>query len=144
MDSFARETAGAARTRSSLRPLIFGGRTKCKARANHAARWLARIQPSLRGSEADEAIHSSFVRRDGLLRGACHRAGVRPTRWLAMTEDWPRGMTATLIRVARRQVARDLRAFLDVAADRHRGRGRAGAVGLLKTVIAAVEAGDHA
>jgi hypothetical protein len=22
----------------------------------------------------------------GLLRGACHRAGIRPTRWLAMTE----------------------------------------------------------
>ena len=48
-----------------------------------------------------------------------------------------------LIRVTRRQIARDLRAFLDVAADRHRGGGRAGAVGLLKTVIAAVEAGDH-
>src|ERR1700712_4129089 len=53
-------------------------------------------------------------------------------------------MTAILIRVTRRQIARDLRAFLDVAADRYRGGGGAGAVGLLKTVIAAVEAGDHA
>src|SRR4051812_16278388 len=55
-----------------------------------------------------------------------------------------RTMTANLIRVTRRQIPRDLRAFLDVAADRYRGGGRAGAVGLLKTVIAAVEAGDHA
>ena len=31
-----------------------------------------------------EAIHS-FLLRDGLLRGACHRARVRATRWLAMT-----------------------------------------------------------
>src|SRR5260370_35337411 len=36
-------------------------------------------------SEANEAIHSFFPRRDGLLRGACHRARVRATRWLAMT-----------------------------------------------------------
>jgi hypothetical protein len=34
---------------------------------------------------SDEAIHSFFARRDGLLRGACHRARVRATRWLAMT-----------------------------------------------------------
>jgi hypothetical protein len=25
--------------------------------------------------------------RDGLLRGACHRAALRATRWLAMTAD---------------------------------------------------------
>jgi hypothetical protein len=34
---------------------------------------------------SDEAIHSSFARRDELFRGACHRARVRATRWLAMT-----------------------------------------------------------
>src|SRR5260221_57261 len=34
---------------------------------------------------SDEAIHSFFARRNGLLRGACHRARVRATRWLAMT-----------------------------------------------------------
>src|SRR5260370_28891610 len=34
---------------------------------------------------SDEAIHSSFAWRDGLLRGACHRARIRATRWLAMT-----------------------------------------------------------
>src|SRR6266702_1835292 len=54
------------------------------------------------------------------------------------------GMTRKSVRVARGEVARDLRAFLDVAADRDGGRRRAASVGLLKTVIAAVEAGDHA
>jgi hypothetical protein len=34
---------------------------------------------------SDEAIHSFFAWRHGLLRGACHRARVRATRWLAMT-----------------------------------------------------------
>src|SRR5882724_5880861 len=48
------------------------------------------------------------------------------------------------VRIARSQIARDLRSFLDIAADRDRGCRRAGAVGLLKTVIAAVKAGDHA
>jgi len=28
---------------------------------------------------------SFFARQDGLLRGACHRARIRATRWLAMT-----------------------------------------------------------
>src|SRR5712671_5921850 len=41
--------------------------------------------PSLRVERSDEAIHSFFTRRDGLLRGACHRARIRATRWLAMT-----------------------------------------------------------
>jgi hypothetical protein len=37
--------------------------------------------------QGDEAIHSFFfVRRNGLLRGACHRARIRATRWLAMTK----------------------------------------------------------
>src|SRR5882757_6447053 len=51
-----------------------------------------------RHCERSEAIHSFFTRRDGLLRfarndgagegllrGACHRARIRATRWLAMT-----------------------------------------------------------
>src|SRR5882757_4860232 len=51
-----------------------------------------------RRCERSEAIHSFFTRRDGLLRfarndgagdgllrGACHRARIRATRWLAMT-----------------------------------------------------------
>jgi hypothetical protein len=28
-----------------------------------------------------------FTFDSGLLRGACHPAGIRPTRWLAMTKD---------------------------------------------------------
>src|SRR5258708_19467092 len=35
-------------------------------------------------SACDEAIQLS-LRRHGLLRGACHRAALAPTRWLAMT-----------------------------------------------------------
>src|SRR6185437_6412704 len=34
--------------------------------------------------QSDESIQC-FTCCPGLLRGACHRAGVRPTRWLAMT-----------------------------------------------------------
>src|SRR6266581_1737476 len=42
-----------------------------------------------RHCERSEAIHSSFFApRDGLLRGACHRARIRATRWLAMTLLW--------------------------------------------------------
>jgi hypothetical protein len=37
------------------------------------------------GSVSDEAIHSWFVALSGLLCGACHRARIRATRWLAMT-----------------------------------------------------------
>src|SRR4029079_4093959 len=70
--------------------------------------------------------------------------------------DWLNGLRAraaraperrggeSLVRVTCRQIARDLRAFLDVAADRDGGGGRAAPVGLLKAVIATVEAGDHA
>jgi len=38
-------------------------------------------------STSDEAIHSSRTAISaGLLRRACHRARIRATRWLAMTE----------------------------------------------------------
>src|SRR3954452_9997678 len=56
----------------------------------------------------------------------------------------PGCMKEESVRVARGEVARDFRAFLDIAADRDGGGGRAASVGLLKAVIAAVEAGDHA
>src|ERR1700738_5587612 len=36
-------------------------------------------------SASDEAIHLSVMRHHGLLRGACQRARIRATRWLAMT-----------------------------------------------------------
>src|SRR5882757_5452739 len=42
---------------------------------------------SSRHCERSEAIHSSFTRRDGLLRGACHRARIRATRWLCAEHD---------------------------------------------------------
>src|SRR5712675_889859 len=65
---------------------------------------------TLRHCERSEAIHSFFARRDGLLRfarndgrrdgllrGACHRARIRATRWLAMTAPLF-AMTAKLLR----------------------------------------------
>src|SRR5712675_3517754 len=47
-------------------------------------------EPAIRHCEerSDEAIHSS-LRAYGLLRGACHRARIRATRWLAMTKERP-------------------------------------------------------
>src|SRR5581483_8321262 len=53
-------------------------------------------------------------------------------------------MLSILVRVARGEVARNLGAFVDIAADRDQRGRRAGPVGLLETVIAAVETGDHA
>src|SRR5712672_983662 len=44
-----------------------------------------KLEPRHCEERSDEAIHSFFTRRDGLLRGACHRARIRATRWLAMT-----------------------------------------------------------
>ena len=39
---------------------------------------------------ASAAKQSTLVaREDGLLRGACHRARIRATRWLAMTSGLP-------------------------------------------------------
>src|SRR5579872_5088979 len=35
----------------------------------------------------EERKRLSFVRPNGLLRGACHRARIRATRWLAMTVE---------------------------------------------------------
>ena len=35
--------------------------------------------------DSDEAVHYFSERKNGLLRGACHRARIRATRWLAMT-----------------------------------------------------------
>ncbi len=50
---------------------------------NRHCEFVRRSSTSEGGS--DEAIHSFFAQRDGLLRGACHRARIRATRWLAMT-----------------------------------------------------------
>src|SRR5882757_4632788 len=58
-----------------------------------------------------------------------------PSRSKKIVFIWSGGF---LIGVARGEIARNLGAFFDVAADRDRGGRRAGAVGLLKTVIAAV------
>src|ERR1700722_9514633 len=49
--------------------------------------------PVIARSVSDKAIHSSFARQDGLLRGVYHRAHIRATRWLAMTSlSFPRSI----------------------------------------------------
>src|SRR5262245_42815703 len=53
-------------------------------------------------------------------------------------------IVSMLVRIPRGEVARDLDALVDVAADRDGGCRRAAAIGLLKAVIAAVEGRDHA
>jgi hypothetical protein len=45
------------------------------------------IRATLRHCERSEAIHLATQRKNGLLRGACHRARIRATRWLAMTKE---------------------------------------------------------
>jgi hypothetical protein len=47
--------------------------------------------------QRSEAIHSFFTRRNGLLRGACHRARVRATRRLAMTSEYERSTNPAVI-----------------------------------------------
>ena len=43
------------------------------------------LSPVIARSEATKQSILSFPSMDGLLRGACHRARIRATRWLAMT-----------------------------------------------------------
>ena len=81
----AHETAGAACTRHSLRPLVLKRDKRIwKARAKRAARMRNHAKPSLRRAKRRSNPWSDES-RDGLLRGACHRARIRATRWLAMT-----------------------------------------------------------
>jgi hypothetical protein len=61
-----------------------GRNARAKTRAKRVAR-MRRCVSVIARSVSDEAIHSFFVLHDGLLRGACHRARIRATRWLAMT-----------------------------------------------------------
>src|SRR6266568_4628996 len=83
--------------RCTVSHALFGRKIQVTPRAHRAAR--ARTCGCRHCEErSDEAIHSSFARQDGLLRcarndgagdgllgGACHRARIRATRWLAMT-----------------------------------------------------------
>ena len=68
-----------------------GREINAKPRAPRAARTKSYAELHQRHCEerSDEAIHSFFTPQDGLLRGACHRARIRATRWLAMTAPEP-------------------------------------------------------
>jgi len=83
----AHEAAGAAGTRHSPRPL--GAGDSATPRTPRVARSKKCAKLYQRHCERSEAIHSFFARQDGLLRGACHRARIRATRWLAMTTHSP-------------------------------------------------------
>ena len=63
----------------------------------------------------DEAIQPSFL-ASGLLRGACHRARVRATRWLAMTEEVARSPSRPEFQAF--QPGRDIEADLALHAER--------------------------
>src|SRR4029079_8774595 len=47
------------------------------------------LSPSLLGALATKQSILFFLSMHGLLRGACHRARIRATRWLAMTLKYP-------------------------------------------------------
>jgi hypothetical protein len=65
---FARETAGAARTRSSLHPLFFEGATFSQT-SDALRREIAELRPRHSEEQSDEAIQTFFV-ASGLLRFA--------------------------------------------------------------------------
>src|ERR1700721_840397 len=71
---FAHETAGAARTRSSLRPSCFGGERICKPRANAVARMRTHVQDVAHMTEA-----TCGCCRGPAYRGACCPARIRAT-----------------------------------------------------------------
>jgi hypothetical protein len=75
----------------------------CLNNRRHCEERLVRRSSTSEGG-SDEAIHSFTSGLNyGLLRGACHRARIRATRWLAMTvlrlplDLSPRGMVVSLI-----------------------------------------------
>ncbi len=97
ISTIAHGIAGAARIRHSLRPLVSRGRenylqtsgASCRENAEPHPRRCQRIEYKTHPRHCEERLRRSNPwrrkRRDGLLRGACHRARIRATRWLAMT-----------------------------------------------------------
>jgi hypothetical protein len=68
LTTFAHEAAGASDTRLSLRPLSLEGQGSCTARALSASREAKScLTAVIARSDSDEAIHSFFAWRDGLL-----------------------------------------------------------------------------
>ena len=111
---------------------LFGARELMQGLGRIARRGRKRV--SRHHCERSEAIHSSFTRRDGLLRfarndgagdgllrGACHRACIRATRWLAMTVSCDYRATPPAV-VARQRVGR-MAALRSTTTKCTRGRG---------------------
>src|SRR6266851_549871 len=70
------------RTRRRRRPR--NTRYRAPATAYPDRSLTGRTTPALPGAQA---IHLAAQRKNGLLRGACHRTRIRATRWLAMTKN---------------------------------------------------------
>jgi hypothetical protein len=70
-----------------------------RTRKPHFPIQISNSQP--RHCERSEAIQTFDAARAGLLRGACQRARIRATRWLAKTDATPRSRDATRPRFAR-------------------------------------------
>src|ERR1700753_3405520 len=94
--------AGAAGTRLSLRPLCsrderfthHSGASvlrECGSVLYPCRHCLGQTRSVCAREQSDEAIQSIRLCGSGLLRGACHRARIRATRWLAMTERDQKG-----------------------------------------------------
>ena len=64
--------------------LIRGAHDSCTTRAHRAARARSCVCRHCE-ERSDKAIHCHRCSGCGLLRGACHRARIRATRWIAMT-----------------------------------------------------------
>ena len=79
-------TANAPASPRSHQPVFHSPSTGLSAgRTRHCEKRLVRRSSTSEGG-SDEAIQLSIRgAKSGLLRGACHRARIRATRWLAMT-----------------------------------------------------------
>jgi hypothetical protein len=81
-----REAAGALATRHSPRPLLFrGGYSAYSPGVIRVAECAWVCLDVIARSGATKQSMLSSLQQSGLLRGACHLARIRATRWLAMT-----------------------------------------------------------
>src|SRR5215213_8867291 len=83
---FAEFQPHAARQNNAIADFVqLRRRAKARLRPRDFRHCLRQTRSVCAREHSDEAIHLPVMPRYGLLRGACHRAGIRPTRWLATT-----------------------------------------------------------
>jgi hypothetical protein len=92
----AREAVGANGARAFPAPSSYGGQSFAEpGREERAAGMRNRVI-----ARSNATKQSSMLIKSGLLRGACHRARIRGTRWLAMTA------TGCLTKIGSKSLAR--------------------------------------